>query len=127
MNCVACKEPMITLELDQVEIDYCLECQGIWLDHGELEILLGHPERVKGILLTFNEGFNRRKSKRKCPICLKRMEEFTPEKNSDLYIDKCRKHHGLWFDRGELDEVLKLFDTDQSRKVQYLLKGFFHT
>ena len=27
---------MITLELQEVEIDHCIECGGIWLDSGEL-------------------------------------------------------------------------------------------
>ena len=37
MDCPVCKESaMITLELDDVEIDYCTQCEGIWLDAGEL-------------------------------------------------------------------------------------------
>ena len=41
MDCPVCKnEPMIVLELNDVEIDYCLSCKGIWLDTGELELLL---------------------------------------------------------------------------------------
>ncbi len=41
MNCPVCKEPMIVLELDEVEIDHCISCGGIWLDAGELELLIG--------------------------------------------------------------------------------------
>jgi len=41
MDCPVCNNAMITLELDQVEIDHCTECGGIWLDAGELETLLG--------------------------------------------------------------------------------------
>ena len=37
MNCPACKNSMVILELNQVEIDYCTACKGIWLDSGELE------------------------------------------------------------------------------------------
>ena len=39
MDCPACKEAMITLELEEVEIDYCPDCGGIWLDAGELGVL----------------------------------------------------------------------------------------
>ena len=39
MNCPACKEALIVLELDEVEIDHCLSCQGIWLDAGELQVV----------------------------------------------------------------------------------------
>ncbi|MFH1735177.1 MAG: zf-TFIIB domain-containing protein [bacterium] len=126
MNCVACHEPMIVLELDQVEIDYCLACSGIWLDSGELAILLGQPDHVDAILHSLDAGLQKRKSKRKCPICLKRMEEFTPASASDLYIDRCRKEHGLWFDRGELEQVLQLFKTEKSKLVQALLNSMFN-
>ena len=40
MECMVCQEPMIVLELDDIEIDYCVICAGIWLDAGELELLL---------------------------------------------------------------------------------------
>jgi len=34
MICPVCKKPMLVLELQQIEIDYCQECGGIWLDEG---------------------------------------------------------------------------------------------
>ena len=37
MICSVCENPMVVLELDQIEIDHCLHCGGIWLDKGELE------------------------------------------------------------------------------------------
>jgi uncharacterized protein len=37
MNCLRCTTPLqITVRMD-VEIDFCPNCQGIWLDKGELE------------------------------------------------------------------------------------------
>ena len=44
---------MITLELQEVEIDYCTDCGGIWLDAGELELLLGEPEKAAQLLKSF--------------------------------------------------------------------------
>jgi Zn-finger nucleic acid-binding protein len=40
MKCPVCHELMMVLELEKVEIDYCVLCRGIWLDEGELEMLL---------------------------------------------------------------------------------------
>jgi Zn-finger nucleic acid-binding protein len=37
MNCPTCKVPLLTSERQGVEIDYCPDCHGIWLDHGELD------------------------------------------------------------------------------------------
>jgi len=41
MNCPHCKEAKLLLsERKGIEIDYCPDCRGIWLDRGELDKLL---------------------------------------------------------------------------------------
>ena len=46
MDCPVCKNAMIVLELDEVEVDYCADCRGVWLDSGELELLLEEFARL---------------------------------------------------------------------------------
>ena len=41
MNCPACKEVELRIsERQNVEIDYCPQCRGVWLDKGELDKLI---------------------------------------------------------------------------------------
>lgn len=41
MKCPVCKDVTLLMsEKKGVEIDYCPECRGIWLDRGELEKLI---------------------------------------------------------------------------------------
>lgn len=41
MKCPVCKDVTLLMsEKKGIEIDYCPECRGIWLDRGELEKLL---------------------------------------------------------------------------------------
>src|ERR1700741_3721258 len=41
MKCPVCKTPdLLMTERQNVEIDYCPTCRGIWLDRGELDKLL---------------------------------------------------------------------------------------
>jgi Zn-finger nucleic acid-binding protein len=41
MKCPVCVDPTLTMsERQGVEIDYCPQCRGIWLDRGELDKLL---------------------------------------------------------------------------------------
>ena len=76
MDCPVCREVMITLELNEVEIDHCLVCGGIWLDAGELEMLLGDSDKAKAMLASFKSADDGGAEKpRKCPICLKKMEK----------------------------------------------------
>ena len=41
MKCPVCREPDLHIADRQgIEVDYCLECRGVWLDRGELEKLM---------------------------------------------------------------------------------------
>jgi uncharacterized protein len=40
MPCPVCKIPLTMSERQGVEIDYCPQCRGIWLDRGELDKIL---------------------------------------------------------------------------------------
>jgi uncharacterized protein len=57
MNCPNCREVKLTLsERQGIEIDYCPDCRGIWLDRGELDKIL---EKSKAPLATENrDSFN---------------------------------------------------------------------
>ncbi len=116
---------MVVLELNQIEIDHCISCGGIWLDSGELEAMLEDPEEVKAMLAQFAAGCTVELGKRKCPICGKRMEIVAANKEGNLLIDRCRSHHGIWFDRGELNKVLDLFEPNHHSQIHNLLKGIF--
>src|SRR5687767_10464212 len=36
MPCPVCRVPLVMSERHGVEIDYCPQCRGVWLDRGEL-------------------------------------------------------------------------------------------
>lgn len=40
MKCPNCNETLLMTQRNNVEIDYCPKCRGIWLDKGELDKLL---------------------------------------------------------------------------------------
>jgi Zn-finger nucleic acid-binding protein len=48
MKCPTCKDPSLVLsERQGIEIDYCPECRGIWLDRGELDKILEKSTRAE--------------------------------------------------------------------------------
>jgi Zn-finger nucleic acid-binding protein len=126
MDCPICKNAMITIELSEVEIDYCTDCGGIWLDSGELEMLLGEPEKAKQLLDSFKPDSKSIERPIKCPICDKKMQKiivgFT---KPTLLIDKCRRGDGLWFDRAELQNIVNRADLDKDNKIRELLADMF--
>ena len=40
MPCPICRVPLVMSERQGVEIDYCPQCRGVWLDRGELDKIL---------------------------------------------------------------------------------------
>ncbi len=40
MKCPSCNETLLMTEKRGVEIDYCPNCRGIWLDRGELDKIM---------------------------------------------------------------------------------------
>lgn len=109
---------MVVLELQQVEIDHCMLCGGIWLDRGELELL-------SGASMPANSQRKCCEQKRRCPACGKRMEKAKYAAGSDIVVDRCARGHGVWFDKGELETLLQMNHTQQSDQVACLLREMF--
>ncbi|UCE99426.1 MAG: zf-TFIIB domain-containing protein [Planctomycetota bacterium] len=126
MDCPVCKSAMIVLELQEVEVDFCTACGGIWLDAGELELLLGNSQKTEQLLDSFRIDRQCTEKRRKCPICLKKMGKIVVSHSTPpLLLDKCHKGDGLWFDKGELQVILNAAQLDKENKIQKLLADIF--
>jgi uncharacterized protein len=40
MPCPVCNVPLVMSDRQGVEIDYCSQCRGVWLDRGELDKII---------------------------------------------------------------------------------------
>jgi uncharacterized protein len=40
MKCPACESDLQMVERSGVEVDYCPDCRGVWLDRGELDKII---------------------------------------------------------------------------------------
>ena len=113
MLCPVCEIEMLILEFQNIEIDYCHKCAGIWLDEGELELLLDEKQKQNSPI--FNALASMKPAKkcenRKCPVCRNNMKTVKIMANTEVEIDKCPHNHGLWFDAGELQQIAKFADS----------------
>lgn len=129
MKCPHCgDEVLVALEHEQVEVDYCPECRGVWLDAGEIELLFGDEDAAQAFLSIGRDvTAPRGEAPRDCPECGKRMTKETTEGAHPVTFDHCPKGHGLWFDRGELAVVLGEADAlvGQSPTVAKFLREVF--
>ncbi len=112
----------MTAELENIEIDLCSECGGVWLDAGELENLLGDESLGQQMIASLSPASTCFENSQKCPICRKKMDKVSAGKN--MFLDRCTIH-GIWFDRGELTQLLENAAFDPQGKVVHLLKEMF--
>lgn len=111
------------MELNEVEVDRCFSCGGIWLDGGELELLLEGSTSREDFLTSFKVDTETAEKPRKCPICDKRMEKILCGGEARILIDRCKKGDGIWLDRGELREILEETSFGGDSRVLDLLKA----
>ena len=51
MDCPVCKVTLVLADRQGIEIDYCPQCRGVWLDRGELDKIIarsGAEPEVRG-------------------------------------------------------------------------------
>ena len=111
MVCPACKKDMLVVEYNNIELDYCNDCHGVWFDSTELELLLksvnlDSQNLLLNDILKSSEAMTQEK-KRRCLICRQKMKKTTIGENPGVLVDVCPQGHGLLFDGGEVAQLLK--------------------
>jgi Zn-finger nucleic acid-binding protein len=120
MICPVCKYAMVTIEYHNIELDYCNSCKGVWFDSGELGLLLKsqgleEPKAFFDSILDSQQAVSSEK-KRKCPLCGRKMKKTAISGLPQILIDVCRDKHGLWFDGGEVTQLMKRLAEERPSK-----------
>jgi len=120
-----------SVEENVVSVLECGRCAGLWVGHQIFEVLekrandsvaawpeLPKPEKPlpRRNLEQDGETFYRT-----CVQCGSLMHRTNYGRKSGVIIDVCRDH-GIWFDRGELDEILAWVKTGGARRAEALAK-----
>ena len=84
------------------------------------------PQKARELLDSFCGDPTTTETPRKCPICDKKMAKIlVGPSETPVRIDRCRRSHGLWFDRGELEDILRRGKFDEESRVLRLLADMF--
>jgi len=126
MLCPHCKKEMIVIERNNVELDYCLFCEGFWFDRNEWNILC---KKLISESIMDNESsiFNipvalANEKQRICPVCSKKMEKFIL---FDVLLDRCPKKCGIWFDKNEFSSCVNAVKANRNnQEINFLGEVF---
>ena len=107
MYCPKCKtEQLAPTNVHGTEVDRCPNCRGVWFDERELQRLLDlSPADLRPIRGgRLHDDVNRQKAK--CPRDGSNLTRVCSAIKPQIIVDSCPNCHGIWFDGGELDQLL---------------------
>lgn len=120
LSCSACGTQMEEQEHHTVVIDVCPKCSCIWLDIGELEVILQQQLLVRStntsagtLVKATPQGGGRY---RKCPHCFKFMSQQNYKRMSGVIVDVCNLH-GAFLDAGEIQQIQQFLATGGEQRV----------
>jgi membrane associated rhomboid family serine protease/Zn-finger nucleic acid-binding protein len=119
MKCPNCQLQSKEIELTQkivsenLVIDYCPQCNGVWLGQAELSQFVKRIEEyINGLEL--KEILNRKPQQvtsqsltKDCPVCSAPLKTFNYAYDSNIFLDRCPSCNGIWADSGEIISIAK--------------------
>jgi Zn-finger nucleic acid-binding protein len=119
-RCPKCGGRLEVVLSDDVKLDKCTHCGGIWFDSGELYKLLtgGVSLMIDGIESDDTKEYNEKEGE--CPLCSGvKLNRIQSETDPELSIDKCPSCGGIWLERGELTSLtIKAKKTDLMKYIK---------
>ncbi len=107
LTCVKCTSVLDKSRVGDIEVDLCPSCGGLWLDHGEIErIGRGQTTEVEKLRLALTGSAAPEAASdttTSCPACPGTLKEVVL---GPVHVDYCVKCHGVFLDKGELDQAV---------------------
>ncbi|MBA63381.1 MAG: hypothetical protein CMJ76_13570 [Planctomycetaceae bacterium] len=131
MKCPKCGAMLTALQLQDITIDKCHSCDGIWLDHGELEKL--RSTGIKGVEESLEEEYGNPPAPMfsldgylRCPRCVDQgLRSNYVSYMQPVKMDHCIVCFGMWLDKHELDKLMDDKQQLDSVKVDKGMKAMF--
>ena len=110
--CIKCTAVLSRTHLGDVEVDFCRQCGGLWLDRGELERIVRTTRKAPEVVQVLRRKLIPLPTAAPvpseltaaCPVCARTtMHEV---ELGGLHIDYCKDCMGLFLDKGELDAAM---------------------
>ena len=124
--------------IEDVEVDQCGQCGGVWLDVGEVKLLAEKQEAAIAGNAELAHSLERLSKGRTatepgvfpptervnipCPSCGGKLlvVVFGPSK-----IEQCHKCDGIYLDRGELENAMQLVEEGEAATIMALARSVF--
>ena len=113
MRCPKCRSDMQQILIDDIEVDRCLDCHGLWFDDGELGNL---RNKEAAATLDIGEVATGKKQNQiehyRCPRCAGPMNRLVDPEQTHIWFEQCGSCRGSFFDAGELTDLATVSVSD---------------
>lgn len=105
MQCPKCAHDMEKVIFDEVEIDRCTLCKGLWFDALEQDALkaLEGAESIDSGDPDVGKIFDK-EDKVNCPVCNVPMIRMVDKDQTHIWFESCTVCYGAFFDAGEFTD-----------------------
>lgn len=120
MICPKCSAETESTSYDDIRVDRCTNCKGLWFESGELEQLRQDTWMADYILDSgdpkVGKQFNRI-DKIRCPECGELMREEFDHDQPHIMYETCPNGHGTFLDAGEFTDLLHVTFWDKFKRI----------
>ena len=99
--------------IDNIEVDRCLTCHGLWFDDGELSQL---RTKEAAAVLDIGDVATGKKQNQiehyRCPRCAGPMNRLVDPEQTHIWFERCGSCRGSFFDAGELTDLATVSISD---------------
>ena len=111
-HCPRCGGHLQAREYGNLSVEECDKCGGLLLASATMDRIVAARDMPTSLRLAFPKREMKRETAVRyisCPTCGKSMNRQAFGRVSGVVVDVC-KHHGVWFDAGELSEVIRFVE-----------------
>ena len=107
--CIKCQQEMLPQMVEEVEVDVCPGCGGLWLDREEIRLLSAKSDAALSDLRRIIDEIQpeakirREQTALHCPACGTKL---TLAVFGPIRIEHCPACDGMFLDKGELDKAM---------------------
>jgi Zn-finger nucleic acid-binding protein len=105
MKCPKCNSDMEKVTFEQIEVDRCTNCKGLWFDMLEHEHLkaMQNSESIDVGKAELGKEYDKI-DKIDCPVCQTQMIRMVDKDQSHIHYEACTTCYGVFFDAGEFTD-----------------------
>jgi Zn-finger nucleic acid-binding protein len=108
MECPKCQADLATVLVDEIEINRCVRCGGLWFDRREDTALMRDAPAAAAAIDTgpvWQSSMHNDQGKSFCPRDGSLMRRLAVPDRPGMWVERCPTCEGTYFDAGELAQL----------------------